>query len=71
MTELEEKIMLWLCDHPGARKREIAGGLQMWHMSDTFRNAMNSLENNGVIRYETYRDPAQMELYDKWYVVAP
>lgn len=71
MYTLEEKIMLWLCNHPGARKREIAGAMQMWHLSNAFREAMRNLENDGVIRYETYSDPAQMELYDKWFVVAP
>ena len=71
MTTLEEEIVLWLNDHPGARKREIAGAMGMWHCSSEFMNAMHNLEDDGVIRHEVHNDPAQMEFYDEWYVVAP
>ena len=71
MNALEEKIMLWLCDYPGARKREIARAMGIWHCSLEFMSAMRSLESNGVIRHEVHNDPVQMEFYDKWYVVAP
>ena len=65
---MREKILEYLTQHPGARKREIAGNLHIWICDDEFRMTMNGLEDDGLIYYETYKDPAQMELYDKWYV---
>lgn len=66
---LAEKILDYLRDHPGARKREIAGHLRIWVCDEYFISVMHHLEHANLIRYETYSDPAQMEYYDKWYAV--
>lgn len=65
---MREKILEYLSQRPGARKREIAGYLHVWLCSSEFTDLMHELEDEGHIYYETYRDPAQMEFYDKWYV---
>ena len=66
---MREKILAYLHDHPGARKREIAGHLHIWQCNSDFLLLMGLMADTGQIRYETYRDPAQMEYYDKWYAV--
>lgn len=66
---MAEKILAYLCDHPGARKREIAGHLRIWVCNETFLIIMQHLEHAHLIRRETYSDLAQMEYYDKWYAV--
>lgn len=66
---MAEKILGYLHDHPGARKREIAGHLHIWLCNETFLIVMHHLKRANLIRCETYSDPAQMEYYDKWYAV--
>lgn len=66
---MSERILAYLHDHPGARKREIAGHLRVWVCDDFFIRVMHHLERANLIRSEIYRDPAQMEYYDKWYAV--
>lgn len=66
---MAEKILAYLCDHPGARKREIAGHLRIWVCDETFLIIMHHLERAHLIRRGTYSDPAQMEYYDKWYAI--
>lgn len=66
---MAEKILDYLREHPGARKREIAGHLHIWQCDEHFLIIMQHLKRANLIRYETYSDPAQMEYYDKWYAV--
>lgn len=66
---MAEKILAYLYDHPGARKREIAGHLHIWLCNETFLIIMQHLERAHLIRRETYRDIGNMEYYDKWYAV--
>ena len=66
---MREKILAYLRDHPGARKREIAGHLKVWQCSFDFLATIDDLYEDGLIHYETHIDPAQMEYYDKWYAV--
>ena len=66
---IAEQILNYLHDHPGARKREIAGHLHLWVCNEHFLIIMQHLERARLIRRETYSDPAQMEYYDKWYAV--
>lgn len=65
---MKEKILAYITLHPGCRKREIAGAIKIWQCDGTFLRTMTELAQGNVIRYETYRDPAQMEYYDKWYI---
>ena len=66
---MEEKILSYLRKHPGARKREIASHLHVWQCSFEFLATIDDLCEDGLIREEIYRDPAQMEFYSKWYAV--
>lgn len=66
---MTEKILSYLREHPGARKREIAGHLHTWQCSHEFLRTMADLEADEKIQRETFKDPAQMEFYDKWYAV--
>ena len=66
---ISDRILAYLCDHPGARKREIAGHLHIWVCNERFGIAMHYLECARLIRRETYRDIGNMEYYDKWYAV--
>jgi transposase len=60
---MEEKILDYLRTSPnGARKREIAKHLQTSIVQ--ILNAMSCLEREGLIFSTTYRDMANMELYD-------
>lgn len=65
---MREKILEYLTQYPGSRKRYIAGAIGVWLCDSEFMHMMHELEDEGLIYYETYKDPAQMELYDKWYV---
>ena len=66
---MREKILAYLRDHPGARKREIAKHLHIWQCDTDFLLLMGLMESTGQIRYETIHDIGNMEYYDKWYVV--
>lgn len=66
---MREQILSYLREHPGARKRSIANHLRVWQCSFEFLATMDDLCEDGLIREEIYRDPAQMEFYSKWYVV--
>ena len=65
---MEEKILACLNRYPGSRKREIAGSLRIWLCDKLFLDTMNKLKNDGLIKYITINDPANMEFYDKWYL---
>lgn len=66
---MREKILEYLRTNPGAHKRNIASFLKVWQCSFEFLATMDDLYEDGLIRSEIYRDPAQMEYYEKWYVV--
>ena len=66
---MREQILSYLRENPGARKRSIASHLHVWQCSFEFLATMDDLCEDGLIREEPYRDPAQMEFYSKWYVV--
>ena len=67
--EIRTKILNYLCKHPGSRKRYIASYLKIWQCDSLFLNTMDDLYEDGLIRYETVINPAQLEYYDKWFVV--
>jgi len=66
---MKQKIIDYIKRHPGCRKREIAGAIGVWVVDDKFRYTMAQLEIAGAIKSVVYRDPAQMEFYDKWYLL--
>ena len=66
---MREKILAHLQAHPGARKREIAHCIPCWQCDFDFLATFDDLCEDGLIRYETIKDFANMEYYDKWYLV--
>ena len=65
---LREMILTIIAEHPGIRKREIAGYLGLWQCNAEFLATVNDLFNDNLITYTTVHDPAQMEFYDTWYI---
>lgn len=65
---LREMILTIIAEHPGIRKREIANYLGIWQCNSEFLATINNLFKDNLITYTTFQDPAQMELYDKWYI---
>jgi len=66
---IRKQILGYLRKHPGARKRYIANYLNIWQCDFLFLSTMDDLYEDGLIRYETVINPAQLEYYDKWFVV--
>lgn len=66
---LSEKMYDYISQHPGCRQRNIASACHVWLCSSEFLMTLHDLKREGKIRDETYSDPANMEYYNKWYVV--
>ena len=66
---MKEKIYNYIKENPGCRQREIASELHVWLCSNEFLDALRSLEFDNRIYNVSYRDPANMEFYLKWYIV--
>ena len=64
---MKERLLQIITEHPGLRKREIASYANVWFLNSEFMNAMYDLQDEGLIRRQTYNDPANMEFYDMWY----
>lgn len=65
---MEEQIINILREHPGLRKREIAGYLHIHHFK--IISLLGRMEQEGLLISEYHYDPANMEFYDKYYVRA-
>lgn len=59
---MTEKIIEYVRVHPNARRREIAGGINVWQCSREFMRAMRELVEAHVLTEITYRDMANMEI---------
>jgi len=66
---MKEKILEYLSKYPGARKCEIASELHVWVASKELSNALYELLQEERVFRRLHKDPANMEFYDKWYVV--
>ena len=64
---MKEKIINILREHPGLRKREIASYLSCHHF--TLITTLYEMEEDGLLRVESIHDTANMEFYDKYFVV--
>ena len=64
MTTKEKIIYDYIKEHPGCRHREIPGIPLVERVV-----ILDDLVNKGLIRRQLFSDPANMEYYDKWYVV--
>lgn len=68
INDLKTHIINFIALHPGCRKREIAASIPIWQCAFEFLASMDDLQEDGRITAVPFRDPAQMEFYDKWYV---
>lgn len=64
---MKEKIINILREHPGLRKREIASYLNYHHF--TIITTLYEMEEDGLLRVESVHDTANMEFYDKYFVI--
>ena len=63
---MKEQIINILQEHPGLRKREIAGYLHIHHFK--IISLLDEMEQEGSLVRKYHHDPANMEFYDKYYV---
>ena len=64
---MKEQIINILREHPGLRKREIASYLHCHQF--TLITTLYEMEEDGLLRTESIHDTANMEFYDKYFVV--
>lgn len=64
---MKENIINILREHPGLRKREIASYLGCHHFK--IISLLYEMENDGLLRVESIHDAANMEFYDKYFVI--
>ena len=62
---MKEQILNILREHPGLRKREIAGYLHVHHFK--IMALLDEMERDGLIVRMYSTDPANMEFYDEYY----
>lgn len=67
MKATRENIINILHEHPGLRKREIASYLNCHHF--TLITTLYEMEEDGLLRVESVHDTANMEFYDKYFVI--
>ena len=67
MKATRENIINILREHPGLRKREIASYLNCHHF--TIITTLYEMEEDGLLRVESIHDTANMEFYDKYFVI--
>ena len=65
---MKEQIIKIISENPGLRKREIASYLGIHHFKIV--SLLNEMEQDGLITHENYRDMANMEFYEKYYIRA-
>ena len=65
---MKEQIIKIIFENPGLRKREIASYLGVHHFK--IISLLNEMEQDGLITHKNYRDMANMEFYEKYYIRA-
>ena len=65
---MKEQIIKIISENPGLRKREIASYLGIQNKKKISRK--KKMEQDGLITHENYRDMANMEFYEKYYIRA-
>ena len=63
---MKEQIINILREHPGLRKREIAGYLWIQHFK--IISLLDEMEQEGLVVKKYHHDPANMEFYDEYYL---
>ena len=62
---MKEQILNILREHPGLRKREIAGYLHVHHFK--IMALLDEMERDGLLVRMYFTDSANMEFYDEYY----
>ena len=65
---MKEKILAYVEQFPGARKREIASAMGVWLCDRDFRDAIRELLDAKRLVSVTYSDPANMEWFEKLFI---
>ena len=66
-AEIKEAIVEYIEKYPGTRKHYLGEACGEWYIN--LLPLVHELEEEGRIYSEYYRDPANMEFYDKYYTV--
>ena len=66
---MKEAIYNYIKENPGVRKRDIASELHIWVCDKDLSNMLYELLREGRVFRRLHRDPANMDFYDKWYIV--
>lgn len=66
---MKERVYNYIKENPGVRKRDIASELHIWVCDKNLSNMLYELLLEGRVFRRLHRDPANMEFYDKWYIV--
>ena len=66
---MKEAIYNCIKENPGVRKRDIASELHIWVCDKDLSNMLYELLREGRVFRRLHRDPANMDFYDKWYIV--
>lgn len=66
---MKERIVKYIEKHPGTRRRYIADDLKIWLCDKAFLDAMRDLEQEKIIYTVVYRNSANLEYYNKYYLV--
>lgn len=66
-VEIKVAIVEFLEKYPGTRKHWLGQACGEWYIN--LLPLIRELEEEGKIYSEYYRDPANMEFYDKYYAV--
>lgn len=64
---MKEKILAYVNEHQGVRKRDIAGELGVWVCNPAFMHAISELVDDGELYVTLFSDPAIMECYYEYY----
>ncbi len=66
---MKEKVYEYLRENPGARKCDIASELHIWLGDKYLSNMLYELLQEDRVFRRLHKDSANMEFYDKWYIV--
>ena len=66
IAALKAKILMDIVSHPGTRLREIGNRIYYPHIKLLL--IMEELEKAGKVKKVSYRDVANMEFYNEWYI---
>ena len=66
IAALKAKVLMDIASHPGTRLRYVGSRIHYPHIKLLL--IMEELEKAGKVKSVPYRDAANMEFYNKWYI---